>query len=226
MSLPAASNDLTIPPFVAKYRLKHNNIEIGLVKLTLKKLDQQQYQLTSKTETSGLLSFVRDHDVKESSLFELQQGQVRPLYYQYSEQLGASLKKTELEFNWQEMKVTNSSKGNSWRMAISSGVIDKALMQIALMSELKRANNEFSYFVADGGRLKEYSFKAQQEETVRINKKSYKTIKLARKKDAKPLITYYWCAKELHMLPVLLTRKKKYGAFRMELLKVTFEQQP
>lgn len=216
--------DIQVPSFKAEYRLKHNGVEIGHVALTVKQTSAQHYTLTSITETSGLLAFIREDDVVETSQFTVASDKVRPLNYRYSEQLGDGIKDINLIFDWQKKRVTNRSNGDSWRMSISDGVVDKALMQIALMMDLSQNKKSLSYQVADGGRLKTYQFKHQGIEMITVNEKSYQTVKLSRTKDDKPLITNYWCAPSLHMLPVQLTRKKSYGTFSMELLTATFEK--
>jgi len=216
--------DQTLPTFKAEYKLSHNNIEIGHVSLNVKMLANGQYQLLSSTETSGLLAFVRDDIVLESSRFELTEKQVRPLSYEYQQTLGDDKKNIKLHFDWQTKTLTNSSKGHDWRLTLSNGVLDKALLQLALMQDLKNpAEKSLSYQVADGGKLKTYSFTQLGDEQIKVAGKQYQTIKLARKKDDKPLITYYWCAKELHNLPILLQRKKTYGTFEMRLLSAHFD---
>ncbi|MBL4743342.1 MAG: DUF3108 domain-containing protein [Cycloclasticus sp.] len=212
-----------IPTFKAEYKLSHNNIEIGRVSLTVKRLASGQYQLKSSTQTSGLLAFIRDDDVVETSLFELTNKHIRPLSYQYQQSLGDEQKNISLKFDWQKNTLLNSSKGQDWTLDIATGVLDKALMQIALMLDLNDSKQTLSYQIADGGKLKTYAFTSLGTEEIDIQGKSYSTIKLARKKDDKPLITYYWCATELNNLPVLLRREKKYGTFEMRLINVVFD---
>jgi hypothetical protein len=218
----ALASNVNVPLFKAGYQLSHNNIEIGHVDLRVEKLSANQYQLTSVTKTSGLLAFLRDDDVIETSQFEVINGPVRPSFYQYKEELGDEQRDVTLSFDWQILKVTNTSKGRSWKLAITEGVLDKALMQVALMIDLYDANTTLSYDIADGGKLKQYVFTPLAKESITINDKPYDTIKLARKKDDKPLITYYWCATALHNLPVLLRREKTYGTFEMKLIKAAF----
>jgi hypothetical protein len=218
----ALASNVNVPLFKAEYQLSHNNIEIGHVDLRVEKLSTNQYQLTSVTKTSGLLAFLRDDDVIETSQFEVINGPVRPSFYQYKEELGDEQRDVTLSFDWQILKVTNTSKGRSWKLAITEGVLDKALMQVALMIDLNDANTTLSYDIADGGKLKQYVFTPLAKESITINDKPYDTIKLARKKDDKPLITYYWCATALHNLPVLLRREKTYGTFEMKLIKAAF----
>ncbi|ORU94173.1 MAG: hypothetical protein A6F70_07815 [Cycloclasticus sp. symbiont of Bathymodiolus heckerae] len=214
--------DLIVPTFKANYKLSHNNIEIGRVELSVKALPDNQYQLTSITHTSGLLAFVRDDDVIEKSRFEVATKALRPLAYQYKQTLGDNQKDIRLTFNWQHNTLVNSTKGIDWTLNIKEGVLDKALMQIALMLDLENPSPNLIYDIADGGKLKRYVFTPLGTETINIAGKSYETVKLARKKDDKPLITYYWCAKSLHNIPVLLQREKPYGTFEMRLINVKF----
>ena len=216
------ANNYSIPPFQAEYQIKHNGIEIGRVTLSLKKTTPNNFELKSITETSGMLSFIRDDAAEEISNFEISNQRPRPTSYQYKEHLGDGRKNVSLTFDWQGLNVTNRSKGTVWKLAISDGVLDKALMQIALMQDLN-TDKTLTYEIADGGKLKTYRFKTLGTEKIKIKGSTYQTVKLARKKGDKPLITYYWCAPELHNLPILLQRKKTYGTFEMRLIKASFD---
>jgi len=213
----------SVPLFMADYKLTHNSIEIGRVALSLSLQKNEQYQLTSTTKTSGALAFFRNDDVVETSLFELTEGHIRPLSYHYQQALGKKNKNISLQFDWQKKTLTNSSQGQDWKLTLTKGVLDKALLQVALMLDLNNpASQVFQYKVADGGRLKNYEFSHLGVETVNINGTEYDTVKLARQKGSKPSITYYWCAPELHNLPILLQREKSYGTFEMRLTNVKF----
>lgn len=221
---PALSTAIqhTVPTFTAQYKLSHNDIEIGHVTLEVKTRGNTQYQLVSSTQTSGLLALIRDDDVVERSLFELTKEHIRPLSYHYIQSLGIDNKDVQLQFNWKNKLLTTSAKGEDWHTKLPTGVLDKALMQIALMIDLTPATKNLSYQIADGGRLKKYTFTVLGEEIITVGHAQYRTIKLARKKDNKPLITYYWCATTLHNLPILIQREKSYGTFEMRLQTVKF----
>jgi len=219
---PAFADQPIIPLFSAEYLLQHNKLEIGQVELSVEALGNNRYQLTSTTRNSGLLSFIQQQKLVESSLFELIDGQIRPIQYRYLKQSKQAEKDVRLDFNWQQLSVTNASDGDSWKMPISNGVLDKALMQIALMLDLKQSNKAISYQVADGGKLKQYHFEPLGDDKTRIKGKWQQTQKFARRKGQHKSITYYWCAPALHNLPVLLQREKKYGTFEMRLQKVRF----
>ena len=207
LSLAAADNQ-SIPLFKAEYILQHNKLEIGHVELSVKALDRNRYQLTSITHSSGLLSFIHSHKLTESSLFELINGKIRPINYQYLKQSKKQKKDVRLSFNWQKSNVTNTINGQHWSMPISEGVLDKALMQIALMLDTNNSSNTINYQIADGGKLKQYRFKPLGMEEINVAGQTYTTQKFARTKGRHKNITYYWCAPALHNLPVLLQREK------------------
>ena len=218
----ATAADKAVPLFNAKYQLQHNNLEIGRIELSVATLGNNRYQLTSTTHSSGLLSFIQSHKVTESSLFELHNEKLRPLNYQYLKQSSKQKKDVKLNFNWQQLNVTNTADNQSWNMPISEGVLDKALMQIALMRDINDSGDSIQYDIADCGKLKQYHFTPQGSEDINIAGKTYKTKKFARSKGRHKNITYYWCAPALHNLPVQLQREKKYGLFEMHLQSVSF----
>jgi len=218
----ATPDNKSIPLFKAEYLLQHNDLEIGHVELSVKALDNNRYQLTSITHSSGLLSFIHSHKLTESSLFERINGKIKPISYQYLKQTKKQKKDVQLSFNWQKLSVTNTINGQHWSMPISEGVLDKALMQIALMLDTNGSSNTINYQIADGGKLKQYRFEPLGMDEVNIAGQPYQTQKFARTKGRHKNITYYWCAPALHNLPILLQREKKYGQFEMRLQKVHF----
>ena len=213
----------TIPLFNAQYTLHHNSFEIGQVALSVKQLSEQHtYQLTSTTTNSGITRFFRDDEVLEVSQFNVSGNQLKAHSYLLKKDSKSEQKETRVSFNWEQMHVVNTTNKHSWNMPINGSEIDKALMQVALMLDLNTSTSSLTYQVADGGRLKQYTFTPLAREQIKVNDTLYDSIKLARKKDDKPLITTYWCATALHNLPVLIQRKKTYGLFEMRLKSATF----
>ncbi len=212
----------TVPLFNAQYTLHHNSLEIGQVTLRVKQLSEHSYELTSTTTNSGITAFFRDDDILEVSQFNVSNETLIPQSYLLKKQSKTEQKETQVTFNWKKMRATNTTNKHSWSMPITGNVIDKALMQVALMLDLNKPTDTLTYQVADGGRLKQYTFTHLTREKIKVNGIPYDSIKLARKKDDKPLITTYWCATDLHNLPVLIQRKKTYGLFEMRLKSAVF----
>jgi hypothetical protein len=70
--------------------------------------------------------------------------------------------------------------------------------------------------VADGGSIKDYDLKILGKETIQIELGDYHTTVLERTTDSKT--TTWWCAQELHYLPVKIRQVKKDGGSVMVVL--------
>lgn len=211
-----------IPPFTATYILHQGPVKVGQVELTLKAIDNGQFQFRSVTQPDGLIALLRDDVVTETSTFVFRNGQPHPLRYSYEQTGDEDIRHVQLTFDWQSAKVTNLAKGHSWRMAIPEDAQDKASIQLALMQRLANGAPNLDFPVADGGKLKRYVFERVGEESMEIGERSLETIKMLRRKNKQQPDTTFWCAPDLHYLPVKIVKKKKLGLFSMDLEQVQF----
>jgi hypothetical protein len=217
---PVSASDDPIE-FTAHYKLHFNGAEVGDVSLSVKKVAANRYQLTSLTKSSGLAAIISGGDITETSLFERVDGQLRPITYHFND----NKKKVDLSFDWEQLRVTDASKNSSRGQTLKQGVLDKAVMLIALMQDLRTKGDKTTYQIADDGRIKSYAFKQQGQELLKLASGSYNTIKVVRQKEKKKELVYYWCAEELNMLPVVISRKKSFGTFKMVLASAEFTAQ-
>ena len=86
------------------------------------------------------------------------------------------------------------------------------------MKDLKSGNIPEKYIIADGGKIKEYSFKKIKEEILETSIGTFNTIKLARYKKNKQE-TYLWCAYDLNFLPVKVITTEKDGRISKAIIK-------
>jgi hypothetical protein len=66
-----------------------------------------------------------------------------------------------------------------------------------------------TFAVADGGKLKRYSFQVIGTETLDLPAGRFEAVKLNQVGYSKNNLTYIWCAPELHYLPVRIWQRKK-----------------
>jgi hypothetical protein len=78
-----------------------------------------------------------------------------------------------------------------------------------MMQDLHNGAEHLTYSIADGGKIKEYSIKKIGAETVKIPLGEFATAKLQRITDSKT--TIWWCAEQLHFLPIKIQQKKHEG---------------
>ena len=86
------------------------------------------------------------------------------------------------------------------------------------MIDLKLGNIPEKYIIADGGKIKEYTFKKIKDEIIETPLGDFNTIKLARYKKNKQE-TYLWCAYELDFLPVKVITTEKDGHLSKAIIK-------
>ncbi len=209
--LPCTAQDTqTVPTFSARYDVRVNGFKLAQATFSLIKADDDTFLYQQRTQAVGVAGWFRKEEILESSRWRLTGQGIQPLEYRYSRSGGSDDRKVQLIFDWQAGKVENRVAGQPWTMAIPAGTLDKLLVQIALLLELRQGKTRFDYAVADGGRLKHFEFEVVGEETVELPNGVYRTVKLARLDDEHDR-TWIWAAPALDYLPVRFLKKKKNG---------------
>lgn len=152
-------------------------------------------------------------EVNESVYFQWNNGRVIPITYHYKRSGWAvSNRRATLEFNWKENKVLNDVQGIPWSMEIPDNAIDKLGYQLQIKLDLMDGKRNLVYQVADGGRLKEFHFAIQGEETINteLGETTAVVVKKVRAESDKRDSTL-WFAKEWDYLLVKLIQIESDG---------------
>lgn len=206
--------DHPFEPFNAVYKVSRNNTDIGIRTHTLT-LKGDHYVYQSNMHATGFASLFKSGEVIEISQWQLNNGKVVPLRYEYRDTDKAK-RHAQLEFNWQTHSVTNKVGNKPWQMSIPDGTQDKFSYMLALMQDLQHGKKETEYKIADGGRLKTYRFKILRNEVISTPLGEFNTVKLQRVRTGKKnRITYLWVLPEKHYLPVKIERHKGDNVFTM-----------
>lgn len=145
--------------------------------------------------------------------------QVVPLHYEYKRRGVGKNRDASLSFDWQKQLVTNNVQDSSWKMDINQKVQDKLSYQLQLQQDLLDGKNLFSYQIADGGRLKEYSFEIVGEETLSTPLGNVETVKVKRSRENSDRVTYAWLAKKFDYLLVRMQQEEKGDTYTITLNK-------
>lgn len=188
--------------FEAHYSLYRTGAKVAEMLRVFTRLENGQYRYRSETRTTGLFAlFRKDHVIEESNwLFE--NGELRPLEYLYEHSGGKKDRNVAVTFDWDAQRITNTINGQSWRMPAEPRVMDKLLYQLAIMHDLKAGRSPLAYTVADGGKIKTYSFELLGEETISTPLGELSTVKVSRQRSDSRRETVFWCAEKLDFLPV------------------------
>lgn len=200
--------------FEARYEAEKYGTVVAAMQLSLRHQDQHIiYQ--SKTRAQGLLALISNDKIDESSTIQ-QIGNVAKLIdYHYTR------KKRPQDNQHYLLQIdsaghTNiSGEYNKKIIQLSSPepVWDKQSVQLALMSDISRNtpfNTTYTYGIVDDGKIIHYQFEYIGNETIRIGKKRYPTLKVKRQHNKNnKRVSYFWLATELGNLPVKIAQYKK-----------------
>lgn len=211
-------------PFSAKYKLSLGGMTLGNVSVSLDIDTQGNYQYAAHTVTTGLVAVIRDDEVSEISRGTINHNRVTPQHYSYSHKKPDQHRQVNLTFQWDKQKVINQTPGSLWSMSITPGVQDKFSQQLALILQLNEGEERFEYRVADGGRLKSYTYTNQGSEQITTSAGNFHSIRLTRQKQGRESKATFWMAPELNYLPVKVIRHEGDDQFHMELVSITWKQ--
>lgn len=152
-------------------------------------------------------------DIEESSQFEWNiQGHLVPIHYEYHRTGFGRDRHAILSFDWADFKVTNNVQNKPWQMDIPPGALDKLSAQLQLRQDLVNKRSLRDYQVADGGKLKTYSYIVLGEEVLETSLGKLNTVKIRREKaNSTKRSTIFWLAKDWDYLLVKLRQQEKNG---------------
>ncbi|NIR61777.1 MAG: DUF3108 domain-containing protein [Gammaproteobacteria bacterium] len=205
-----AAPSAPLDPFDAKYTVRAKGFKVAEMTLSLQRDGEARFLYRARTRAAGLLALFRDDRVDEQSLWIYYEGSIRPLRYRYDHTGRDEPRHVRLRFHWERGVVENTVSGDSWRMDIPPGTLDKLAIQLAVMLDLRRGERALTYPIADGGKLKTYRFEIVGRERVETPAGEYQTVKLRRQReDDDERVTHFWCAPTLGFLPVQVEHMKK-----------------
>mgnify|MGYP001826792197 CR=1 FL=1 len=207
-----------LKPFIATYMVTSMGLEgINITNSlslnnTHDRLQRFEYHFKSYAMSVGLLAFQKDETRDEQSQGFIVKNFIKPEKYNFLQTLDNEIQRdVNITFDWETKTAVNAHKqqNSRWKMSIPDKTMDKLSYQLALM--LKLANNpknQFTFSIADGGRVKDYQFKLLGEERVYTSLGSYKSIKIEHLRYQKNKKITLWCAPELNYLPVKIVQEE------------------
>jgi len=212
---------LPLPDFIADYTLRKGSFRAAKSTLRLQH-NNDHYLYTSETRPVGLIAMFRSDVISETSVMKIYNNYIRPIEYKYLHK-GKEKRNVHLNFDWDQMRVTNTVQGHSWSMDIPEGTLDKFSVRLAAMISMTDGIPALEYKIADGGILKTYTFTNLGNETIETPAGKFEAIKLKRERTKSKRTTYLWLAPSQHYIPVRIEHVESDGGkFNMVLDKVRF----
>jgi len=199
-------------PHSVNYQLSINGLKIAEEVRTLHQLEDS-YFYTANAKTTGLAALVKDYSIAASSSFKINTQGVDSINYQIMEQ--EDKKVTEnyaIDINSSgnsvmSMLTKSQPKVITWK-ADSGNILDPLSVFLALSFDLKRTPEKtaFTYQVANGKSIEKMYFEKIPNQTITINNKTLKAIKIKRTKHDSNIEAYF--LPDQQYLPILIKQTK------------------
>lgn len=218
----AAGSEDPYPEFIAYYDASANGLGIGSVEVRLTRTGADEYLYEQKMDASGLAALFGPGSSSESSRWRYLDNRIQVIEYRSQQDGGDDEANARLSYDWDALRVKNTGAGKHWDIEMPEDTIDRLVMQLAMLFELRDGKTTFSYRFPRKGRIKQYDFKLVGEDTTELDMGSYRTLKVARTDDKKDK-SWVWIAPQLDYFPVRFVKQKKTGVkIDLRLRKVEF----
>lgn len=194
--------------FEAEYDLHFLGMRVATVKRSLQADSDGRYVFRAESETSGMLSLFRDDQIREYSLFALNQGQVILLKSAYHHTGSQRQKHEEISFDWDAMQAHSLRADQPWTIPIPPHTLDLFVSQMQLMLDLQNGKQDFNYAIVRKGELDYYRLRQVGEELIDTPVGYLKTLKFIQQAKNKERYTMLWCAPDLHYFPVRIEHRE------------------
>ncbi|WP_417597804.1 DUF3108 domain-containing protein [Oceanospirillum sp.] len=138
--------------------------------------------------------------IQQTSTFLLDPDtEFKPLLYRRYQRVFGKTKEQQVIFHWDQHRVTNDIDNKPWKMDIPPGTQDLLSYQLKLRYNLLEnpKQKQFQYPVADGGKIKYFTFRVVGEEILQTPMGKLNTIKLESLRHSKMDVEHLvWLAKD------------------------------
>lgn len=199
---PACATTTSLRLYHASYAVSRNGFQIGVADFTLRRNRDGSYDFQSVTHATGLAALFFSDVVTESSHFQIKDGQLEPMLYEYTHSGGDHGRSEKIRFDWTARRADSVDGKQHKSIAIEPGIYDRALAQLAISLDVANDRLADVYRVLDHGEIS--SYRMERDDDVRLSTRAgkFQTLKVARKDSRKKRVTTFWLGTTLDYLPV------------------------
>lgn len=188
--------------FAAEFKAYRFGKELGRANLALSKLEGNQYRLDYSSSVS--IFFLSDKR-KETSYFEVDDGQIIPQSYVFKRTGTGSDKHTRIEFDHEKGKILVNDRP-SFPL---ENQLDNQLYRLDLQAQLARGKTSFDYRVInDRGQYREYQMQVLGKESLSLPFGDIDAIKVGIVRENSSRSTFAWFSPALNFQLVRLQQFK------------------
>ena len=145
--------------------------------------------------------FIRG-DLEETTKFELVDGRPRPLEYQLRNSISSNERNGSYTFDWEENRAIGIYKNRPVELDIKPGTIDRAILPLVLMNDLRNDALRDEYMILDRDEVSKIAINYEGQERIQLPYGSYDTIVLRHLSPNRKEVSILWFAPALDYLLV------------------------
>ena len=207
----AAPGTAPLTGFKADYEVLRNGKPLGKATLDLHNAGNDWEFVSDTQGTSGMAAMV-GAEVHEKSTFTWNANKPQCLTYAYS-QKALKTKSTSITCDWNAKTANVDDNGKPATVSLTSPAMDRHLVPLALMVDLKAGAQSLDYPVIDKSHVDDQQYlQAGHENVTLASGNTIDAIKVTRDRgaDAKRSTTY-WFAPQKNWMPVQIEQVEKNG---------------
>jgi hypothetical protein len=208
----AHAGDAPLQPFHADYQVLRNGKELGHATMDLQSAANGDWEFSSQTHGTAGMAKLAGLDVVEKSTFRWNAGKPQGLHYSYAQKAAIKSRDLAIDFDWPAKSAVVRDNGKSIAIPLDQPAMDRHLVTLALMADLKSGATQLDYQVAEKDKVSDQHYVQGSRETLALAGGSIDAIKVERDRggDSKRSTTS-WFAPQRGFLPVQIEQVEKNG---------------
>jgi hypothetical protein len=206
----ASAADAPLQPFHADYTVSRNGKEMGKATLDLRNTGNDWEFLSQTHGTAGMAAML-GVDVQEKSTFKWNASKPECLTYNYSQKALKS-RTASITCDWNAKSANVDDNGKTANVALAAPAMDRHLVALALMVDLKSGAPALNYPVIEKDQISDQRYVQSGHEIVSLGSTNVDTVKVSRDRGAdSKRQTTYWFAPQRGWMPVQIEQVEKNG---------------
>jgi hypothetical protein len=210
-SSAASAAPAPLQPFRIDYQVLRNGKELGHSTYKLRDGGNGNWEFVSETHGTAGMAAMLGIDVTEKSTFRWNGNRPQCLNYSYSQKGGLKSRELSVDCDWKSATATTNDKGKTSSATLDGPAMDRHLVTLALMADLKSGATDLDYRVVDKDKIAEQRFSQTGTESLSLPIGNVQAVKIARSSDDGKRQTASWFAPLRGWLPVQIEQTDKNG---------------
>lgn len=189
-----------IAEYTAGYEVRYKGRRVASARFSVAAAGED-YVFTSSTRARGLLRLVSPNPAIERSRFELVDGAIRPLTFEYEDGSRKGEDSYALAFNPADDAIHVTGGEQSSTLPYAADLLDRGSLQVALMRDAAACTMPGPYRYVDDGGVRTYEYERLDDMATETGMGTLAAVRFAQEREGSSRRTVLWLAPGLAYLP-------------------------